>query len=66
MFDRHLKSLLKKMLATDPKQRPSVEEILRKKFIRQQQHLCKAKRLKEGYKTAKRVTSQLADEGPIE
>lgn len=28
-FDKHLKSLLKKMLATDPRQRPTIEEILR-------------------------------------
>ena len=66
MFDKHLKSLLKKMLATDPKQRPSIEEILRKKFIRQQQHLTKVKRLKEGYKSAKRATGMLESGSQIE
>ena len=54
MFDRHLKSLLKKMLASDPKQRPTIEDILRKKFIRQQQHLVKFNRLKESFKSNKK------------
>lgn len=33
-YDPALRSLIKKMLAYDPKQRPSAEEILRKKFVR--------------------------------
>jgi NIMA (never in mitosis gene a)-related kinase len=33
-YDPALRSLLKKMLASDPKQRPTVEEILKKKFVR--------------------------------
>ena len=58
MFDRHLKSLLKKMLASDPRQRPSIEEILRKKFIRQQQHNAKVNRLQEYYRASKKISGK--------
>ena len=49
------------MLATDPKQRPSIEEILRKKFIRQQQHLSKVRRLKESYRATRKTTGKLEE-----